>query len=152
MKLSENFSLAEFTKSATAIRHGIDNIPGPRAIGKLQGLVDNVLQPLRDWHGKSIRVESGYRCPALNAAVRGASTSQHMDGEAGDIETKGDADNGKLFNYIRENLPFDQLIWEYGDDENPAWIHVSHRTDGENRGQVLRAFYKPGGGVKYVII
>lgn len=97
-------------------------------------MVDNVLDPLREWYGKPIVVNSGYRCPALNKAVGGATTSQHMSGQAADIDTGDRQQNKLLFEYIRKNLPFDQLI----DESNFAWVHVSYRADGRNRNQVLK--------------
>jgi hypothetical protein len=147
MQLSKNFFLKEFIFSSTAARMGIDNYPGPREIAAIKSLCVNVLQPLRDWYGKPIRIGSGYRSPALNAVTPGASkTSQHRTGEAADPDTVHD--NGELFEYIKNNLPFDQLIWEYGDDEDPDWIHVSYKADGNNRHEVLKA-YRDEYGVHY---
>lgn len=100
----------------------------------LTALVDNVLDPLREWYGKPIVVNSGYRCPALNKAVGGATPSQHMSGQAADIDTGDRQQNKLLFEHIRKNLPFDQLI----DESNFAWVHVSYRADGRNRNQVLK--------------
>lgn len=138
MRLSKNFYLSEFIISHTAARMDIDNYPGPAEITAIKTLCINVLQPLRDYYGKPIRIGGGYRSPALNAIIPGASKkSQHMIGQAADIDTVHD--NGKLFEHIKNNLPFDQLIWEYGDDKNPAWIHVSYRADEVNRHEVLRA-------------
>lgn len=135
MKLTDNFYLPEFTKSSTAIRKGIENIPKGVQIDNLVLLCKHVLQPTRDYYGKSITVNSGFRSLALNEALPGSKTSQHMFGMAADIDTE--KDNADLFFYIRHNLPFDQLIWEYGDESNPDWVHVSF-NDGNNRGQVLR--------------
>ncbi len=106
----------------------------PASPAALTALVDNVLDPLRTWWGKPITVNSGYRCPELNAAVRGSKTSQHMKGEAADIDTGDRQQNKLLFEYIRRNLPYDQLI----DESNFAWVHVSYRADGNNRMQVLK--------------
>jgi hypothetical protein len=96
--------------------------------------VNNVLDPLREWYGKPITINSGFRCPALNKAVKGSNTSQHMTGQAADIDTGDRQQNKLLFEYIRKNLPFDQLI----DESNFAWVHVSFRADGMNRNQVLK--------------
>ena len=96
--------------------------------------MDSVLDPLREWYGKPIVVNSGYRCLALNKAVGGATTSQHMSGQAADIDTGDRQRNKLLFEHIRKNLPFDQLI----DESNFAWVHVSYRADGRNRNQVLK--------------
>jgi len=140
--LSKNFALEEFTRSATANRLGIINQPGPAEIAALGLLVQNVLQPLRDGVGFPIIISSGYRSPKLNEAIGGATKSQHMKGQAADLVSQ---DNAKLFNYIMTNLPFDQLIWEAGNDEQPDWIHVSYKPS-FNRNRVLR--YYPGQGYR----
>ncbi len=127
------FATAEFVRSATADRLGIDNRIPKELLPNVQALVNHVLDPLRDWYGKPIIVTSGYRCPALNKAVKGSATSQHMACEAADIDTGDRQQNKLLFEYIRKNLPFDQLLWEHGGD----WIHVSFRADWNNRKQVL---------------
>jgi len=93
-----------------------------------------------------IFISSGYRSPHLNISIGGISTSQHCKGEALDLDADGY--NYKLFNYIFENLDFDQLIWEFGDDKNPAWVHVSYKID-ENRNQVLKAYKDEQGRTKY---
>lgn len=136
MKLSSNFSLREFTRSATAIRNGWSNEPGPMELAALMALVNNVLQPARDLLVAPINVSSGYRSPQLNAAIGGATSSQHLKGEAADISAG--AKTAELFYLIRDRLPFDQLIWELGTDARPEWIHVSYKQNGTNRGQVLR--------------
>lgn len=127
------FSIAELCKSTTADRLGINNQCNQEHVVNLAALVDNVLDPLRTWYGKPLTVSSGYRCPALNKAVKGSNTSQHMSGQAADIDTGDRQQNKLLFEYIRKNLPFDQLI----DESNFAWVHVSYRADGKNRNQVL---------------
>lgn len=116
---------------------GIDNTPTPEARANLERLVDAVLDPLRERYGRPIHVSSGYRCPRLNKAVGGAPTSQHVKGEAADIYVANKRDKSMLFSMIYYLLPFDQLIWENGTDEAPAWIHVSYR-DGNNRRECLR--------------
>lgn len=115
------FTIAELCRSAKADEYGINNRCTTKHVKKLTALVDNVLDPLREWYGKPITVNSGYRCPELNKAVKGSKTSQHMKGEAADITTGSKEENKKLFDYIRENLPFDQLI----DESNFSWVHVS---------------------------
>lgn len=127
------FSIAELCKSTTADRLGINNKCNQEHVANLTVLVDNVLDPLRTWYGKPLTVSSGYRCPALNKAVKGSNTSQHMSGQAADIDTGDRQQNKLLFEYIRKNLPFDQLI----DESNFAWVHVSYRADDKNRNQVL---------------
>ena len=136
MMLSKNLSLAEVIKSQTAIRKNIDNIPSLRHQDNLIAIAQAVFQPLRDWYGKPITVSSGYRSPQLNQAINGSLSSQHCKGEALDLDV-GD-ENFMLFDYIRLNLDFDQMIWEFGDDVNPAWVHVSYKVSG-NRKQILRA-------------
>lgn len=134
MRLTKNFSLEEMTASATAKRLGIDNSPKDRAIVlNLTVLCDKVLQPVRNRFG-AVTVTSGYRCDELNAAIHGSKTSQHPKGEAADIKLRN---MREAFNWIRENLEFDQLIWEYGNDNEPDWIHVSFSLS-KNRKEVLR--------------
>ena len=118
------FTIKEMTKSPTAKANGIDNTPSDEEIAKLQKLIEAVLDPLREWYGKPIRVTSGFRCEALNEAV-GSKTkkSQHLYGEAADITVGTKKGNKKLFNYIKDNLPFDQLI----NESNFSWVHVSYR-------------------------
>lgn len=128
------FTIAELCKSTTADRLGINNRCKQEHVVNLTALVNNVLDHLREWYGKPIRVNSGYRCPDLNKAVKGSSTSQHMSGQAADIDTGDRQQNKLLFDYIRKNLPYDQLI----DESNFAWVHVSFRADGKNRNQILK--------------
>jgi hypothetical protein len=128
--LSKNFSLQELTSTNTLL----PNVPTEAEIARLQALVTSVLQPLRNLYGHQICVNSGFRSVAVNHAIGGAANSQHCTGEAADIDT---SDNALLFRLIREHLPFDQLIWEGGDDHEPDWVHVSFR-EAHNRKQVLR--------------
>lgn len=139
MKLSPHFSLAEFTKSQTAVRRGIDNTPSLAAIDNLQLLVDNVLQPVRMHFGRPVTISSGYRSPKLNTAIGGSPTSDHCLGMAADIEIVG-IDNRQLATFIRDNLPFTQLILEFYTDGVPdsGWVHVSYDKNDVKK-QVLRA-------------
>lgn len=137
MRLTNNFWLKEFLKSQTAIRKGIDNRIEGKQVDKLVMLCTNVLQPLRDHYGQQITVNSGFRSPELNIAIGGSKTSQHCKGEAADIDTLND--NAELFEFIRDNLSFDQLIWEFGNSDDPAWVHVSFKSVSKNRGMVLKA-------------
>lgn len=126
------FTIEEMTKSSTAKAKDIDNTPPQEILAKLQKLIEAVLDPLREWYGKPIIVNSGYRCEALNKAIGGAKSSQHMLGEAADITVGSKEENEKLFDYIKDNLEFDQLI----NESDFSWIHVSYR-EGRLRKQVL---------------
>lgn len=139
MRLSENFTMAEFTKSQTAERRGIDNTPQGEHLEAAKELFGNVVQPVRDAFGVTV-INSGYRSPELNEAVGGSSRSQHCKGEAVDIECPGYA-NGDLARWIAENLEFDQLILEFYTPGIPdsGWVHVSYKADGTNRGECLTA-------------
>jgi hypothetical protein len=146
MKLSKNLTLKECVKSITASRKGIDNTPGEKEVANLKKIAKNVFQPIRDNFGVPIYVSSGYRSPKLNVAVGGSVTSQHCQGRALDLDADvyGKVTNADIFYYIKECLDFDQLIWEFGDDTNPAWVHVSYNSPTENRGRVLKATRKSG--------
>ena len=126
------FSIEELTKSNTAKSKGIDNTPTQDVKNNLQKLIEAVLDPLREWYGKPIIVSSGYRCRALNEVVGVASNSQHTLGMAADLDVGNKEENKKLFNYIKDNLEFDQLI----DEKDLAWVHVSY-NENKNRNQVL---------------
>lgn len=104
------------------------------------GVAENIFEPLRKWVGGPIKITSMYRCEELNRAIGGSSRSQHCEGRAIDLDdTFGYKTNKEMFEYIRENLNFDNLIYEFGDDNNPDWIHVSYISDDENRNRVMRA-------------
>ena len=141
MKLSKNLSLGEFTRSQTAKRRGIDNTPKGEHLEAAKILAEKIFQPIREHFGKPVFISSGYRSKALNEAIGGSKTSQHSKGEAIDIDMdhRNGPENEEVFHYIRENLPFDQLIWEFGTDERPDWVHVSYNSDGKQRGQILVA-------------
>jgi len=137
MKLSNHFSLAEFTKSQTAERKGIDNTPTQDHIERMKILCVSVLEPLRTEFDKPIMINSGYRSPDLCEAIGSKSTSQHAKGEAADIEIPG-VDNAELATYIQDNLNFDQLILEcYTGDPSSGWVHVSYVGLHTNRKDVL---------------
>lgn len=145
-KLTPNFSLTELTRSEAAIRLGFSNTPPPDAVLALRALCENVLEPLREALGRPIRINSAYRGPTANKSVGGSSTSQHVLGEAADIEVEG-IDNMTLAKKIVElNLPFDQLIAEFVDPAVPGsgWVHVSHKRKGAQRKQTLRAVRQQG--------
>lgn len=147
MKLSKNFSMAEFTKSQTAERKGIDNVPQGEHLDAAVALFENVVQKVRDHFGPTV-LNSGYRSPELNAAVGGSSKSQHCKGEAADIEVPG-VPNAEVAEWIRDNLDFDQLILEAYKKGIPdsGWVHVSYKSDGSNRKSVLTADFTSGKAV-----
>lgn len=134
MRLSKNFVLAEFTKSDLAVRFGLDNTPTDDALRGIQNLVDFVLQPIADHFKKPVTIRSGYRSPKVNKKAGGADTSQHMKGEAADIEIIG-ISNYDLAVWIEDNLEFDQLILEFytSGEPNSGWVHVSYVSRGKNR-------------------
>ena len=150
MKLSNNFSLSEFIESDTAERDGIDNNPTAEHLHNMVALCENVLQPLRDRLGVSIRINSGYRSKDLNTALRGSKTSEHCFGMAADIKlvVNGENQSQLLYNtIIAMDIPFRQMIWEFGDDDTPRWVHISFNP-ANNKRQCLRA-YKDNGKTKY---
>ncbi len=153
MKLSENLSLNEVIKSNIAIRKGIDNNPTQEHLEALEDIADNIFQPIREHFKVSIGVTSGYRSRKLNEAVDGSKDSQHSKGEALDLDADmyGKITNKQIFNFIKDNLVFDQLIWEFGTDNDPNWVHVSFTTRRPNRMIILKA-YKSKGKNKYKTI
>jgi len=144
MKLSDNFSLKEMTKSQTATRKDIDNEPGEEEIENLKQLCERVLQPVREHFCKAVRVNSGYRSPELNSAIGGSKTSDHCKGMAADIEINGVA-NADLAEWIKDNCEFRQLILEFYTPGIPdsGWVHVSYDLD-DNRKKILTAMKEDG--------
>lgn len=149
-RLSANFTLGELVKSQTAARLGIDNTPSERVINNLKNLVKNVLQPLRSKLGRVVSVSSCYRSVELNKAIGGASTSDHIEGFAADIEVFG-MSNKALFEFIKREFKFTQLILEFYDpkDESSGWVHVSYNPD-DLRCECLIAI-KVEGRTKYIV-
>lgn len=140
MNLTKNFTLEELSNSSTAKRLGIDNIPNNEQVNNLRLLCEKVLQPIREKYGKPIIITSGFRCEKLNKAVGGSQKSEHRYGMAADFHSVSDtlSDNKALWDLIRTmNLNFGQLIYEYGSDAGPDWIHISY-NDKNNRKQILR--------------
>ena len=137
--ISKHVTYKEATHNQTATQLGIDNTPDAVTIGRMKKLAEAVFQPLREHFGVSLYVSSFYRSDALNKAVGGSKTSQHVLGEAMDIDADiyGKVTNKQLFDYIKDNLEFDQLVWEYGDNTNPAWIHVSFTERRPNRRSII---------------
>jgi len=151
MKLSEHLDLAEVTRSDSAKRKGISNEPTPEHLENFKKLAQNIFEPIRKHFGVPIMISSGYRSKALNTAIGGSLTSQHCTGEAIDIDMDGTANgvtNKMVFDYIKANLSFDQLIWEFGTKDAPDWVHVSFESSGKQRKQILRAV-KSGGKSTY---
>ena len=149
--LSKHVSLAEFCHSDTAKRRGIDNtIKDPAHLASAKLLCEKVFEPIREHFGVPIHISSGYRSAALNRAVKGSSSSQHCRAEAMDIDADryGKVTNKEIFDYIREHLEWDQMIWEFGNDSQPDWVHVSFKATG-NRRQILKAI-KEGASTEYV--
>ena len=138
--MTKNFTLAELTKTNT----GLPNALPKHLEGNLHALAENVLQPARDALG-AIEVTSAYRSPAVNKAVGGSKTSQHVQAQAADLKYSGG--NDVLFHWIADNLEYDQLIWEFGTSDAPAWVHVSYASN--NRKQKLKAV-KVNGKTKYL--
>ena len=153
MKLSENFSLEELIRSSTAMRIGIDNIPNDEHLKNLQVVVDEIAQPLRDHFGKPVRINSGYRSPALNDAIGGSKKSQHSKGEAIDLEIDG-VSNMEVAGWITENCDYDQVILEFynpAEGPNSGWVHASCKADlSQNRKRNLIAL-KDGNKTVYLV-
>ena len=137
MNLSAHVTLAEFENSPTATTHGINNKMNESQIASAKLLCENVFEPLRIYLNTPIQISSGFRSLQVNKMIGGAKTSQHTKGEAMDLQI-----GAKGFNFIKDKLDFDQLIWEFGNDENPQWVHVSFSS--KNRKQVLKATKKNG--------
>jgi hypothetical protein len=140
MKLSEHLSLSEVTRSESAKRNQISNMPTGEHIANFMLLAEKIFEPIREHFGVPIHISSGYRSKELNAKIGGSATSQHCKGQAIDIDMDGSTNgvtNADVFNYIKDNLPFDQLIWEFGNDINPDWVHVSYNV--KQRGEILKA-------------
>jgi zinc D-Ala-D-Ala carboxypeptidase len=147
MQLTKNFALEELTRSSKAQALKISNSPNAEQTSNLKALAEDILQPLRDGLGFPIKITSGLRVPALNKAVGGSSTSQHTKGEAVDINVSGK--NKIIFDWIVNNLDYDQVIWEFGTDLEPNWIHVSYKKNEVNRNQKLKAI-KQNGRTRYI--
>ena len=138
--------------SRTATRLGIENKPDKQQLENMITVAEEIFEPLRQWVGGPIKINSFFRSPDLNKAIGGSTKSQHCKGQAIDIDdTFGKATNAQMYNFIKENLDFDQVIWEFGDDDNPNWVHVSYVSPQENRKRCLKA-YKLNNKTNYKII
>ena len=145
-KISDHITYAE------AKRKGIDNTPSPVHVETMGLTASKIFEPLRKWVGGPIKVTSFFRSSELNTAIGGSKTSQHCKGQAMDLDdVYGHKSNAEMYHWIKQNLNFDQLIWEFGTDTNPNWIHVSYVNDEDNRNRCLKA-YKENGRTKYKVI
>ena len=151
-KISQHISFHEATRSNTALRLNLKNDPNDYQITNMVGVAQNVFEPLREYVGGAIKINSFFRSEKLNTAIGGSSKSMHCEGRAIDLDdTFGHATNAKMFQYIKDNLNFDQLIWEFGNSVNPAWVHVSFVSEDQNRGRCLKAV-KIDGKTQYRVI
>ena len=152
-KISDHISFKEAVRSNTALRRGIENIPNEIKLDNMKLLAEKVFEPLRKWVGGPIKINSFFRSPELNTAIGGSKTSQHCKGQAMDIDdTFGVKNNAEMYYWIKDNLNFDQMIWEFGDDDNPAWVHVSYVSDSDNRNRCLLAYKDENNKTKYKVI
>ena len=150
--ISKHISDREGVYSTTAMRRGLDNTPDGEQLANMKLLAEKVFEPLREWVGGPIRINSFFRGPELNTAIGGSSKSQHCKGQAVDIDDGGcNKTNAEMYKYIKDELEFDQMIWEFGDDDNPNWVHVSYVSEDANRNRCLKA-YKDKGKTKYMVI
>ena len=150
--ISKHISYKEGVYSTTALRRDIDNTPGDDQLHFMEIIAEKIFEPLRENVGGPIKINSFYRSPELNKAIGGSTTSQHCKGQAMDIDdTFGRMSNAEMYHWIKENLDFDQMIWEFGNDDNPAWIHISYVSPEKNRNRCLKA-YKENKKTKYKTI
>ena len=151
-KISKHISYKEGVYSRTAERLGLNNDPNSYHLNNMKIISENIFEPLRTHVGGPIKINSFYRGPELNKAIGGSAKSQHCHGQAIDIDdTYGHASNAAMFDWIRANLDYDQMIWEFGTDQNPDWVHVSYVHPDENRKRCLKA-YRENGKTKYMVI
>ena len=149
MKISKHITYKEAIRSNTATRLNVKNIPDDYQISNMELIAKEIFEPLRSWVGGPVKINSFYRNKELNLAIGGSQQSQHCEGRAIDLDdTFRHKTNAKMYNYIKENLNFDQLIWEFGDENNPDWVHVSYVSEDQNRNRCLIA-YKKNGKTKY---
>ena len=152
MRISKHITYAEAIHSNTAKRRRIDNTPNPTQVDTMKLTAEKIFEPLREWVGGPIKVNSFFRSVALNEAIGGAASSQHCKGQAIDIDdVYGVKSNAEMYNWIKENLDFDQMIWEFGTDTQPNWVHISYVSKEDNRNKCLKA-YKENRQTKYRVI
>ena len=152
MSVSKHISYKEGVYSRTALRRGIKNNPNAEQMENMVAIAEEVFEPLRVWVGGPIKINSFFRSPELNKAIGGSGKSQHCHGQAIDLDdTFGRATNAEMFEFIKEHLDFDQIIWEFGNDTNPDWVHVSYVSPEQNRNRCLKA-YRENNKTNYKII
>ena len=152
MSISKHISYKEGVYSRTATRLGIKNNPNAEQMKNMIAIAEEVFEPLRAYVGGPIKINSFFRSPELNKAIGGSTKSQHCHGQAIDLDdTFGRCTNAEMFEFIKKHLDFDQIIWEFGDDESPDWVHVSYVSPEKNRKRCLKA-YKENGKTNYKII
>ena len=139
-KISKHISYKEGVHSNTATRRGFNNTPNKYQLASMKLVSEKVFEPLRRHFGEPIRINSFFRGSLLNTAIGGSKTSQHCKGEAIDMDATNGITNKQLFDYIKDNLDFDQMIWEFGNDNDPDWVHVSFTNKRKNRNKILRAY------------
>ena len=150
--ISKHISYKEGIHSITAIRKGIDNEPNEEQLANMKLVAEKVFEPLRIFINGPIKVNSFFRSPNLNKAIGGSTKSQHCKGQAIDIDdTYGKATNAEMYWWIKDNLDFDQMIWEFGNNDNPDWVHISYVSPDKNRNRCLKA-YREDGKTKYKVI
>ena len=153
MKISDHITYAEAIHSQTAKRKGIDNTPNPNQVETMKLTAEKIFEPLRKWVGGPIKVNSFFRSAELNTAIGGSKTSQHCKGQAIDIDdVYGNKTNAEMYNWIKDNLNFDQMIWEFGTDMNPNWVHISYVSEEDNRNRCLKAYKDEYNKTKYKTI
>jgi hypothetical protein len=150
--ISKHISYKEGVYSTTATRRGIDNTPNDNQLKCMETIAEEVFEPLRTYVAGPIKINSFFRSPELNTAIGGSKTSQHCKGQAMDIDdTFGKMTNAEMYRWIKDNLDFDQMIWEFGNDNNPDWVHISYISPEDNRNRCLKA-YRENGKTKYMVI
>ena len=149
---SKHISYKEGVYSTTALRRNIDNKPNEEQLASMKLIGEKIFEPLREYVGGPIKINSFFRGEELNKAIGGSTRSQHCKGQAMDIDdTFGYKTNAQMYDFIKEHLDFDQMIWEFGNDNNPNWVHVSYVSPEKNRQGCLKA-YKQNGRTKYMVI
>ena len=150
--ISKHISYKEGVYSITAIRKGIDNEPNEEQLSNMKLVAEKIFEPVRTHFKIPIKVNSFFRSPDLNKAIGGSTKSQHCKGQAIDIDdTYGKIKNSDIYWWIKDNLDFDQMIWEFGNNDNPDWVHVSYVSPDKNRNRCLKA-YREDGKTKYMVI